>query len=97
MRSIPALDAFQLHLTPFNSTPTFARMERPEDSPPPPPPPKRAGGRSRTPVSTRRWRRCGRPRGWLRAWTSRGTSARCNRAPRRKRGRDARERRNGIL
>ena len=24
MRSIPALDAFQLHLTPFNSTPTFA-------------------------------------------------------------------------
>jgi len=26
--SIPALDAFQLHLTPFNSTPTFARMER---------------------------------------------------------------------
>jgi hypothetical protein len=24
--SIPALDAFQLHLTPFNSTPTFARI-----------------------------------------------------------------------
>ena len=23
--SIPVLDAFQLHLTPFNSTPTFAR------------------------------------------------------------------------
>ena len=28
--SIPThLDAFQLHLTPFNSTPLFARMERP--------------------------------------------------------------------
>ena len=27
--SIPAIDAFQLQLTPFNSTPTFARMERP--------------------------------------------------------------------
>ena len=27
--SIPALDAFQLHLTPLNSTPIFARMERP--------------------------------------------------------------------
>ena len=27
--SIPALDAFQLQLTPFNSTPTFARIERP--------------------------------------------------------------------
>ena len=27
--SIPVLDAFQLQLTPFNSTPTFARMERP--------------------------------------------------------------------
>ena len=27
--SIPALGAFQLHLTPFNSTPTFACMERP--------------------------------------------------------------------
>ena len=27
--SIPALDPFQLQLTPFNSTPTFARMERP--------------------------------------------------------------------
>ena len=31
-RSIPALDAFQLpSLTPFNSTPTFARTERPLD------------------------------------------------------------------
>ena len=29
--SIPALDAFQLQLTPFNSTPTFACMERPLD------------------------------------------------------------------
>ena len=27
--STPAIDAFQLHLTPFNSPPTFARMERP--------------------------------------------------------------------
>jgi hypothetical protein len=27
--SIPALDAFQLQLTPFNSTPTFARIKRP--------------------------------------------------------------------
>jgi 25S rRNA (cytosine2870-C5)-methyltransferase len=27
--SIPTLDAFELHLTPLNSTPTFARMERP--------------------------------------------------------------------
>jgi hypothetical protein len=27
--SIPALDAFQLQLTPFNSTPTFACIERP--------------------------------------------------------------------
>jgi len=27
--SIPALDAFQLHLTPLNSTPTSLRMERP--------------------------------------------------------------------
>ena len=27
--SIPAIDAFQLHLTPFNSTPTSLRMERP--------------------------------------------------------------------
>ena len=27
--SIPALDAFQLQLTPMNSTPTFARTERP--------------------------------------------------------------------
>ena len=27
--SIPDRDAFQLQLTPFNSTPTFARMERP--------------------------------------------------------------------
>ena len=27
--SIPALGAFQLHLTPFNSTPTFACIERP--------------------------------------------------------------------
>ena len=31
-RSIPDLDAFQLQLTPFNSTPTFARMERPSVS-----------------------------------------------------------------
>ena len=32
MRSIPALDAFQLpSLTPFNSTLTFARTERPLD------------------------------------------------------------------
>ena len=30
--SIPALGAFQLQLTPFNSTPTFARMERPSDA-----------------------------------------------------------------
>ena len=30
--SIPALDAFQLQLTPFNSTPTFACMERPSGS-----------------------------------------------------------------
>jgi hypothetical protein len=29
--SIPALGAFQLHLTPFNSTPTIARMERPSE------------------------------------------------------------------
>jgi hypothetical protein len=29
--SIPALGAFQLQLTPFNSTPTFARIERPSD------------------------------------------------------------------
>ena len=28
--SIPALDAFQLHLTPFNSTPTFASCSSPE-------------------------------------------------------------------
>jgi hypothetical protein len=27
--SIPALDAFQLHLTPLNFTPTVARTERP--------------------------------------------------------------------
>jgi hypothetical protein len=27
--SIPDLDAFELQLTPLNSTPTFARMERP--------------------------------------------------------------------
>ena len=27
--SIPPIDAFQLQLTPFNRTPTFARMERP--------------------------------------------------------------------
>ena len=31
MRSIPALGAFQLHLTPLNTTPTFACMERPKD------------------------------------------------------------------
>jgi hypothetical protein len=30
--SIPALGAFQLHLTPFDSTPTFACMKRPSDS-----------------------------------------------------------------
>jgi COPII coat assembly protein SEC16 len=29
--SIPALEAYQLRLTPFNSTPTFARMERPSE------------------------------------------------------------------
>ena len=31
-RSIPALGAFQLQLTPLNSTPTFACMERPSGS-----------------------------------------------------------------
>ena len=30
--SIPALDAFELHLTPLNSTPTFAPTERPRDA-----------------------------------------------------------------
>ena len=30
--SIPALDAFQRQLTPFNSTPTFARIKRPSAS-----------------------------------------------------------------
>jgi hypothetical protein len=32
LRSIPALGAFQLHLTPFNSTPTFACIERPSSA-----------------------------------------------------------------
>ena len=32
MRSIPALDAFQLHLTPLNSTPPSPCMERPRPS-----------------------------------------------------------------
>ena len=53
--SIPThLDAFQRQLTPFNSTPTFARMERPS---------ARSSSPSRTTTTTRRsWRRCCRRR-----------------------------------
>jgi WD40 repeat protein len=52
--SIPALGAFQRQLTPFNSTPTFARTEVPS---------ARSSSPSRTTTTTRRsWRRCCRRR-----------------------------------